>query len=330
MKSIDVSVVIPVYNERDNVALLHTALVDALAETARSWEVVLVDDGSTDGSREELQRLADLDSRVRGVELSRNFGQTAALSAGIAHARGDVIVTMDADLQNDPADIPHMLEKLDEGYDLVHGWRRDRQDAFLNRRLPSLLANWLISRVTGFPVRDLGCTLKAIRAEFARELNMYGEMHRFIPILAHWQGARCREVVTRHHPRRFGESKYGIWRTVRVLLDLLTVKFLIGYASSPMRLFGGIGLLGLMASAASFVGTAGMKIFGGTDMTGNPLLLLSVVSGMVAIQFFVLGLLGEVAIRTYHECQNKPPYRVRRVLGRAQSGVRQFAEAKAA
>ena len=330
MNSIDVSVVIPVFNEQENLAILHSSLADALADLQQPWEVVLVDDGSTDASREVLEELAARDHRVRVVELRRNFGQTAALSAGIAHARGDVIVTMDADLQNDPADIPAMLSKLEEGFDLVHGWRRDRQDPFLNRRLPSQIANRLISYVTGFPVRDLGCTLKAIRSEFAHELNMYGEMHRFIPILVHWQGARCCEVVTRHHPRRFGKSKYGIWRTVRVLLDLLTVKFLIGYASSPMKLFGGAGMLGLLFAGASFAGTTAMKIFGGTDMTGNPLLLLSVVSGMVAVQFFMLGLLGEVAIRTYHESQNKPPYRIRRVVSASHDAIRSYSSSHAA
>ena len=221
---------------------------------------------------------------------------------------------MDGDLQNDPRDIQMMLGKIDEGYDLVHGWRKDRQDAWLNRRLPSQLANRLISRVTGFPIHDLGCTLKAIRREIASELELYGEMHRFIPILAHARGARCVEVVTRHHARQHGQTKYGISRTLRVILDLMTVKYILAYSASPMKLFGAVGLCCVMFSGLALLGTAGMKLLAGVDMTGNPLLLLTAFSMLAAIQFFSLGLLGEVNARIYYGSQHKQHYAVRELL----------------
>jgi len=236
------------------------------------------------------------------------------MQAGIEYAAGDVIVTMDGDLQNDTADIRMMLDKIDEGYDLVHGWRKERQDAWLNRRLPSILANRLISGVTRFPIHDLGCTLKAIRRSVALELQLYGEMHRFIPILAHSRGARCVEVVTRHHPRQHGETKYGISRTARVVLDLLTVKYILAYFASPMKLFGSIGLISVGLSLMACCGVVGMKLAVGFDMTGNPLLLLSAVAMLAAIQFFSLGLLGEVSARIYYGSQNKQHFAVRRLL----------------
>jgi len=309
-----VSVVVPIYNEIDNIAECYRRLREVLDRVGRPWEIVFVDDGSQDGSAERLATLAMQDQRVKVVEFRRNFGQTAAMRAGMELATGDVIVTIDGDLQNEPDDIPMMIAKLDEGFDLVHGWRKDRQDALVNRKIPSTIANWLISRVTGFPVRDLGCTLKVLRREIAQELSMYGEMHRFIPILAHWQGARCAEVVTRHHPRRFGSTKYGIWRTFRVLMDLITVKYLVQYAVSPMKLFGGMGLWCGLVGGLAGLGTVAMKIAGGIDMTGNPLLLLTVFCWMAGLQLVALGLLGEVSARTYHECQGKRPYRVRRML----------------
>jgi glycosyltransferase involved in cell wall biosynthesis len=313
------SIVVPIYNERDNVRPLYDALVAVLVYTEHVYEIILVDDGSTDGSAEEMDRLARLDGAVKIVRFRRNFGQTAAMMAGIDHASGEVIVTIDGDLQNDPADIPEMVAKLDEGYDLVHGWRQQRYDALVSRKIPSKLANWLIARVTGFPVHDLGCTLKAIRREIAQDLRMYGNMHRFIPILAHWQGARCTEMITRHHPRRFGRTKYGLWRTFHVLLDLLTVKFMIRYSASPMKLFGGLGLACGGLCAAALAATAAMKLSWSVDMTGNPLLLLSGVLGVAAIQFAALGLLGEVCTRIYHECQGKRPYRVRELVNFAEA-----------
>jgi glycosyltransferase involved in cell wall biosynthesis len=310
----EVSVVVPVYNELENISHCYRELTAVLEALGRQYEIIFVDDGSVDGSSERLEKLAGTDTRVKIVQFRRNFGQTAAMRAGIELAAGEVIVTIDGDLQNDPADIPMMLDRLDEGYDLVYGWRKNRQDAFINRKLPSKIANWLIARVTGFPVHDLGCTLKVIRSEIAKDLSMYGEMHRFIPILAHWQGARSVEVVTRHHPRRFGTTKYGIWRTFRVVLDLITVKYMIRYAVSPMKLFGGLGLAACSGGFLSAIATIAMKLWRGIDMTGNPLLLLAVFACTVGIQFIVLGLLGEVSARIYHECQDKKPYRVRRLV----------------
>lgn len=308
------SIVVPIYNEKDNVRLLYDSLLQTLSKMGETYEIIFVNDGSRDGTYEILLQLAQRDPAVKLVNFRRNFGQTAAMSAGIEMASGDVVVTLDGDLQNDPTDIPAMLDKLDEGYDLVHGWRKHRQDAFINRKLPSKIANWLISKVTDFPVHDLGCTLKVMRREIAQELRMYGEMHRFIPILANWQGARCVEVETRHHPRRFGQTKYGIWRTVRVLLDLVTVKFMIQYSVSPMKLFGGIGMLSMFGSLLTCAAVISMKLLGGVDMSGNPLLLLCGLLGMASLQFIVLGLLGEVSSRIYYESQNKRPYHIRELV----------------
>ena len=309
-----VSIVVPLYNEHDNVRPLYEQLVGVLAGLDRPWEIVFVDDGSNDGTDRQVEEIARDDRRVKLVQLRRNFGQSAALQAGIGQAQGEVIVTIDGDLQNDPADVPMILDKLDEGYDVVHGWRKDRKDPWLSRRVPSKIANWIISRTTGFAVHDLGCTLKAIRRPFARELELYGEMHRFIPILAHWQGARCAEVVTRHHPRRHGKSKYGIGRTVRVVLDLITVKFMLDYFSSPMKLFGMIGLGCGVLSGLALAATIAMKLGGGVDMTGNPLLLLSVFAALVAMQFLSLGLLGEFSTRIYYGCEGRQNYAVRRLV----------------
>lgn len=309
-----ISIVVPIYNELENVEPLYASVTRTARALGQPYELLLIDDGSTDGTSNALDQLAAADATLKVVHFRRNFGQTAALNAGLHLAAGDVIVTLDADLQNDPADIPLLLARLGEGYDLVHGWRKDRQDAFLSRKLPSKLANWMISRVTGFPVHDLGCTLKAMRREIAGELQLYGEMHRFIPVLAHWRGARCAEVVTRHHPRRFGASKYGLSRALRVVLDLITVKYMIQYQTSPMRLFGGLGLASLLAGGASAAATIVMKLARGIDMTGNPLLLLTVFAGLAGLQFFVLGMLGEVCVRTYFESQGKRPYAIRSLV----------------
>jgi len=309
-----VSVVVPIYNERDNVLPLYRQLHSVLSRLGREYEILFVDDGSNDGSVEQLRELARRDPCVKIVRFRRNYGQTAAMQAGLQMASGEVIVTLDGDLQNDPADIPMMLQKLDEGYDLVHGWRKDRKDAWLNRRLPSQIANWIISKTTGFPIHDLGCTLKAVRREIADELELYGELHRFIPILAHQRGARCVEVVTRHHPRQFGKTKYGIGRTLRVVLDLVTVKFMLDYFASPMKLFGMIGLCCGLLAGVSGVATVAMKLLGSVDMTGNPLLLLSVFSAMIGLQFMSLGLLGEVNARTYYASRQKQHYAVRELI----------------
>ena len=309
-----ISVVIPLHNEEENLAPLYQQLRETLPELDRPYEILMVDDGSTDSTPRLLRELAARDPNVKVVLFRRNYGQTAAMQAGLDLATGDVIVTMDGDLQNDPGDIGMMLEKIEEGYDLVHGWRKDRKDAWLNRRLPSRMANWLISRVARFPIHDLGCTLKVIRREIAKDLELYGEMHRFIPILAFWRGARCVEVVTRHHPRRFGQTKYGISRTFRVLLDLMTVKFMLDYFASPMKLFGMFGLWSGAGAVAAALTTLGMKLFVNFDMTGNPLLLLSAFSGLVSLQFFSLGLLGEVNARIYYSQADKQHYTVRETL----------------
>ncbi len=310
----DVSVVIPVYNEFDNICRLYEELNAVMRDFGRSYELLFIDDGSNDGGIEHLRALAASDPCVKAVLFRRNYGQTAAMQAGLQMAAGEVIVTLDGDLQNDPADIPMMVEKIEEGYDLVHGWRKNRQDKWLSRKLPSKMANWLISRTTRFPIHDLGCTLKAIRREIARELELYGEMHRFIPILAHQRGARCVEVVTRHRARQFGTSKYGISRTLRVLLDLVTVKYLLDYFASPMKLFGQLGLVCTAVAGLAGSGTLAMKVLAAVDMTGNPLLLLTIFSMMAALQFFSLGLLGEVCARIYYTTQPKQNYAIRETL----------------
>ncbi len=306
-----VSVVVPVYNEVDNVTLLYEAIAGVMNAQKCEWELILVNDGSRDGTSGKLAELAEHDAHVKVIEFRKNYGQTAAMQAGIQAASLDVTVLLDGDLQNDPTDIPMMLAKLDEGYDLVHGWRKNRQDTFINRKLPSKIANWIISRVTGFPVHDLGCSLKAIKTEIAQELQLYGEMHRFIPILAHWRGARCVEVVTNHHARRFGTSKYGISRTTRVILDLLTVKYFIHYAASPMKLFGSIGLACFALASLSGAATLWMRLGHDVHMTRNPLLLLTCLSLMLSAQFLFLGMLGELCSRIFFEVRGMPPYAIR-------------------
>jgi glycosyltransferase involved in cell wall biosynthesis len=309
-----ISVVVPICNELENIPLLYQQLAAVLPSLNRPWEIVFVDDGSTDGSASRLHDIAARDKRVKVVRFRRNYGQTAAMQAGIQHSRGDVIVTLDGDLQNDPLDIPTLVNKLDEGYDLVHGWRKQRQDTLLTRKIPSKIANWLISRVTRFPIHDLGCTLKAIRREVAVELELYGEMHRFIPILAHQRGARCVEVVTRHYPRRFGQTKYGLSRTVRVVLDLITVKYMLDYFASPMKLFGRFGLACFVVTVAASIAAIVMKVAARADMTGNPLTLLAAISAIAAIQFFSLGLLGEVSARIYYGQERRANYAIRELI----------------
>lgn len=292
-----ISVVVPVYRELDNVRPLWEKLTSTLRKFGREYEIIFVDDGSRDGTVDVLRQLAAVDDRVKLVLFRRNYGQTAAMAAGIRHASLDVVVTLDGDQQNDPGDIPMMVEALEGGYDLVHGWRRERQDRFLSRRLPSICANWLISKVTRFPIHDLGCTLKAIRREIAQELELVGEMHRFIPILAHQRGARCVEVVTRHHPRIHGTTKYGINRTFRVLLDLFTVNYLVNYAGSPMKFFGRVGLWSGAAAMLACMAALTMKIGWSVAIGTNPLWLASLALVLATLQCFGLGLLAEVQTR---------------------------------
>ncbi|MDA8083086.1 MAG: glycosyltransferase family 2 protein [Nitrospiraceae bacterium] len=309
-----VSVVIPLYNEEENVQELHERLTQSLGAAALDYEIVYVDDGSTDSTFRLVEAIQQRDVRVVALSFRRNFGQTAAFAAGFDYARGDVVVTMDGDLQNDPDDIPKLLGLIGEN-DIVSGWRKRRQDPFISRRLPSMIANWLISRVTGVPLHDYGCSLKAYRKDVVRNISLYGEMHRFIPAVAKWYGVRIAEVETNHHPRLRGKSKYGISRTVRVVLDLITVKFLLGFSTKPLQFFGPVGLLSSMSGfLISLYLTLG-KIFSGRDIGGRPLLLLGVLLIIVGIQFIGMGLLGEMMVRIYHESQNKPIYVVKTVIG---------------
>jgi glycosyltransferase involved in cell wall biosynthesis len=308
------SIVIPLFNEEDNVLILAEEIRQALDPPGIDYEVIAVDDGSSDATWARMMAVHAQDSRWVLIGLRRNFGQTAALSAGFARARGDVIVPLDGDLQNDPADIPRLLE-LAKDFDVVSGWRKHRQDKFLSRRLPSMLANWLISQVTGVRLHDYGCTLKAYRREVIEHLRLYGEMHRFIPAIASWMGITLTEVETHHRPRRFGRSKYGITRTLRVILDLMTVKFLLSFATKPIQVFGMLGLVasGLGVGIGAYL--TGLKLFFGAQIGGRPLLFLGALLIVVGVQLIVMGLLGEMLVRVYHESQQKPIYMVKRVVG---------------
>jgi glycosyltransferase involved in cell wall biosynthesis len=306
------SIVIPVFNEEENLQPLHQSLTQILAEY--SYELVFVDDGSTDGSLKELINLAETDSKhTRVVELGRNYGQTAAIAAGIDYSDGEVVVLMDADLQNDPADIPMMLEKINDGFDVVSGWRVDRRDTFLTRTLPSRIANWLISKVTSVPLHDYGCTLKAYRREILQGFRLYGEMHRFIPAYAGSVGAKIIEVPVRHHPRKSGKAKYGLERTFKVLLDLFTVKFLLSYANNPIYLFGGTGIVFIVLSFVSLGYLVARRLLYDEHLIRSPILLMTVMLFLLGFQSILMGLIAELLGRTYHESQAKPTYSVRRV-----------------
>ena len=310
------SLIIPVYNEEENLPLLMEAICRALEPLEKDWEVIFVDDGSRDRSLNVLEDLVRKDPRhVRVVVFRRNFGQTAAIEAGIDHARGDTIVLLDADLQNDPADIPMLLAKIDEGYDLVSGWRKDRKDNRLTRTIPSNLANGLISQVTGVHLHDYGCTLKAYRREALEGFRLYGEMHRFIPVFAHSVGARITELPVRHHSRKFGKTKYGLERTIKVVLDLFTVKFLLDYSHKPMRLFGGTGMI-LISGSGLLLGYLFIrKLLEGISILGSPLFQLGVMFFILGFQSILMGLIAELLARTYHESQRKPTYTIRKIIG---------------
>lgn len=305
------SVVIPIKDEQDNLFPLYHRLRDVLDSWPAPFEIVFVDDGSLDGSAVRMSELAAGDERVKVVRLRRNFGQTAALLAGIDYASGDVLVTMDGDLQNDPCDIPALVEKLDAGFDVVLGQRVNRRDSFLIRTFPSRIANWLIRKVTGVPFRDFGCTMRAMRRDVAESLPLYGEMHRFVPALAQQGGARLAQIPVHHNPRLAGKTKYGLSRSIRVLLDLMTVQFLNRYVTRPMHLFGAIGMLLMLLGLVSFTAAVAMRFAQDVHLTRNPLLLLTVMLELCGVQFFSTGLLGELLARTYFESQNKPPYQVR-------------------
>ena len=312
----DLSIVIPIFNEEESLPALKETLDEALNEFQPTWEVIFVDDGSVDRSAQVLETIVEEDPlHARGILLRRNFGQTTAIAAGIDHAQGDVIVLMDADLQNDPADIPLMVAKLDEGYDVVSGWRKDRKDAFLTRTLPSRLANGLISWVTGVKLHDYGCTLKAYRREAITGFRLYGEMHRFIPVYAHAMGARIIEIPVRHHPRRWGKAKYGLERTAKVILDLFTVKFLSAYSGKPGYLFGGIGGVFILISTLLMVFLAVRRLTVGTEVLTSPFFQMAVVMLSFGFQSVLMGLIAELLARTYHESQQKPTYTIQRKLG---------------
>lgn len=311
----DLSIVVPVYNEEENLPLLYQAIVKAVKPVGGDWEIILVDDGSRDGSYGVLEKIAaDDPEHVRVVSLRRNFGQTAAIAAGIDHSTGEIIVLMDADMQNDPADIPMMLEKIEEGYDVVSGWRIKRQDTLITRTVPSRIANWLISQVTGVRLHDYGCTLKAYRREVLTGFRLYGEMHRFIPVYASSVGARIIEVPVQHHPRRFGKAKYGLERTVKVVLDLFTVKFLSSYANKPIYIFGGSGLILIFLSFVVLAALAVRRIFAEISPFTSPLFPISIMIGILGVQSILMGLIAEMLMRTYHESQGKPTYTVRKTL----------------
>lgn len=320
---VDLSVVIPVFNEAENIEALFAELKSSLAGLDRSYEIIVVDDGSSDGSFELLRGLHAQDEQISVVRLRRNFGQTAAFAAGFALCQGDVVITLDADLQNDPADIPKLLDLIDQGYDVVSGWRVDRQDPFLTRRLPSMIANRLISDVTGVHLHDYGCSLKAYRRDVVKGINLYGELHRFIPAMASWMGVSIAEVPVNHRARQHGQSKYGISRTFRVLLDLLTVRFLLSYSTRPIHIFGGLGLLGFGVGTLLGLYLTLVKFVLHQDIGGRPLLLLAILLMVVGVQLVSMGLLGELVVRTYHETQDKPIYVVREVLSK--SGTEDFA-----
>jgi glycosyltransferase involved in cell wall biosynthesis len=305
-----VSVTIPIYNEEDNIALLYARTRDALEQLGKSWELILVNDGSKDDSAARLNEVAANDPRVKVIHLSRNYGQTAALMAGLDHAKGGIIVPMDGDLQNDPADIARMLGKLDEGYDVVSGWRKDRKDAAIKRNLPSRIANNLISTVSGVHLHDYGCSLKAYRRDVLEGVKLYGEMHRFVPIYAAWNGAKVTELEVAHHPRIHGQSKYGLERVVKVVLDLLVVKFLFKYASKPIYLFGSFGLASIAASIVVFLWSMWLKMSEDISLIQTPLPMLTVILFAIGIMSILMGLLAEMLNRTYHESQDKPVYRI--------------------
>ncbi|HYO97406.1 MAG TPA: glycosyltransferase family 2 protein [Polyangiaceae bacterium] len=314
---LDLSVVVPIYNEEESLPHLVAELHSALQSTGLAYELVLVDDGSSDRSFTLMERMVEEDPTLHVVRFRRNFGQTAAMQAGLDVSRGTKVVTIDADLQNDPADIPAMLAKLDEGYDMVAGWRKHRQDAFLNRKLPSLIANRIISMATKVKLHDYGCTLKAMTRDVAKELRLYGEMHRFIPAVASWAGVRILEMPVNHRARQFGTSKYGIGRTLRVVLDLMTVRFMQSYLVRPMQVFGLAGLASLALGFAVCAWLVFAKLFLEQRLADRPLLLLGVLLIMVGVQLLSLGLVADVVSRTYHESQGKRPYNVRtRLMGK--------------
>jgi glycosyltransferase involved in cell wall biosynthesis len=313
-KTLDLSVVIPIYNEAKNVEKLYEKLEEVLSKLDKSYEVLLVDDGSTDGTTDELTEIHKRNSKYKVIQFRRNYGQTAAISAGFDYALGDVIVTIDADLQNDPKDIPKILKKIEDGYDVVSGWRKERKDPFLTRIIPSKVANWLISILAGIHLHDYGCTLKAYSKDVAKNVQLYGEMHRYIPALASWIGINVTEVPVSHHERRFGKSKYGLSRTPRVILDLITLKFLLSYSTRPIQIFGSLGIITGFTGFLIALYLSYLRLILRQPIGDRPLLLLAVLLIFLGFQFISMGLLGELVVRTYHESQNKPIYFVKKIF----------------
>ncbi|MFN2227982.1 MAG: glycosyltransferase family 2 protein [Anaerolineae bacterium] len=311
----DISVVVPVLNEEESLPHLHQQLSQVLVAGGYNYEIIVVDDGSTDGSFQVLCDLQAADPHLRVVRFRRNHGQTAAFAAGFDRARGGVVITIDADLQNDPADIPALVEKMAEGYDVVSGWRVDRQDRFLDRRLPSLIANRLIAWITGVHIHDYGCSLKAYRHDVLQDVRLYGEMHRYLPALAHAVGARVTEIPVRHHPRRFGQAKYGLSRTAKVMLDILAVRFLMSYSTRPLHIFGLLGLFSFGAGTALLLYLGVVRLLLQQAIADRPLTLLAILLTMLGVQLVTTGLLAELVVRTYYESQGKPIYTVRQELG---------------
>lgn len=310
----DLSIILPVYNEEENIQNLHAKIINVLTKLDRSYEIIYIDDGSSDKSFEILAEIAKVDKRTKVIQFRRNFGQTAAISAGIEYSQGDILIPMDADLQNDPEDIPRLLEKIDEGYDVVSGWRKNRHDKLIKRKIPSILANRLISWITGVHLHDYGCTLKAYKKEVIKDIKLYGEMHRFIPVYASWRGGKITEIVVIHHPRLHGKTKYGLSRTLKVILDLFTVKFFGSYATKPIYAFGGVGaLLCFSGFIIGFV-TIFQKYLYGIWVHKNPLLLLAIFLDILGVQLIMMGLLAEIIIRTYYESQNKPIYLIKKII----------------
>jgi glycosyltransferase involved in cell wall biosynthesis len=313
-KGPEVSVVVPLLNEQDNISPLYEQITQTLTD-GHNYEIIFVDDGSTDDSFDILSRFQKADDKVRVIRFRKNFGQTAALAAGFAHAQGNIIVAIDADLQNDPADIPKMIDKLHEGFD-VGGWRKTRHDNAITRLIPSKIANWLIAKITRVKLHDFGCTLKVYRREVLAETKLYGEMHRFIPALASWNGASICEMVVNHRPRTAGAAKYGLNRTLKVVLDLITVKFLGSFSTKPIYIFGGLGLITALASIVSGLAVLYQKFISATHLprNRNPLLVLTAMLVTTTIQFILMGLLAELLVRTYHESQNRPTYVIKEIL----------------
>lgn len=315
--NIDISIVIPLFNEQENVDEAYNQVKDSMSKIGVPYEIIFVDDGSRDGTLSLLKGISSADKSVKVVSFRKNFGQTAAMSAGFDYSSGKIIISMDGDLQNDPKDIPRLIGKIKEGSDVVSGWRKERKDAFLTRRLPSIAANWFISMITGVHLHDYGCTMKAYKKEVVQNLELYGELHRFLPALANIYGVNVAEVVVQHHPRKRGKSKYGLSRILKVFLDLLTVKFLLSYSTKPIRLFGPLGLGALFLSIVSGSASIYMKIFDGLNLNRNPLFLLSVILFFMGIQLISLGLIAEMNVRTYHESQNRRTYVVKEEINLA-------------